>query len=781
MILFETVKKLSPKERFIQIVDGVGEVLEAAVRLRKTAVVTRGLEQFKQLFDELQDIRAKDAEKFERLVLSDDVISLAKKDLERARMELGFNPERHAVGLHTLIDQFLRIHKAAIEVKHEEISRLSVYQLNYVLAKAVTQKGNGMVVEQIINALTEAAQTALQANDRSMYAAAVHWYTDIVFNRLLKAEEKFQIEYLKLFNARCFQLAKLVIREDHSQLFDALTSSLVDGIMPSESWEEPFWKAVQLDRLPRGDMDFDPGPISRRLAGLVSEGLTAEELPKAEALVDEMAAAIRPHLSGEEDLKKFSDTIDELKACLEDRLKLDELMRLVSAIGAYCVFRGAESQLKGLWEYKQPPDADAEYIGHDIIPTKLDRIFSLFYSGLDLSRAYDFHENHHGSEIYYGKYLVLLLARLVDQGNADQLSSSGDPIYLHRIVDRIDRLKGYVEELAPGEQWRSLFRKPKADVFNGLTALLDSAKASAQSHLDEYVVKSPIAAEKVAEFRSNFRKEYDQENVIRKLLIERGTCKDLSSVQDQDRTKENKRELNEVTDKEPFLPQWYSHYVDWGKQYGKRFALTESEYAVKTLLRDLPEYSPKDLGKGPATLEALLAALRHLAQTGYEPSVILTAYDMESMSDLRNAPDYLPQWHQDCPKSDVHGYHGCVRFQDKLIPVFWASRLLAGKACVVDLKRVGVWTQLSPVEDPADEAFRQGEFVIRIESFGHNENRLQELLDKNPPWLQTHDDKRQYLLRRALISIRESFQFDISDVKAGVQVSLKAAEPSTDG
>jgi len=775
MILFETVKNLSPKERFIQIVDGVGEVLEAAVRLRKTALVTRGLEQFKQLFDELQDIRAQDAEKFERLVLSDDVISLAKTDLERARIELGFNPERHAVGLHTLIDQFLRIHKAAIESRHEEISRLSVYQLNYILAKAVTQKGNGLVVEQIINALTEAAQTALHANDRSMYAAAVHWYTDIVFNRLLGDEAKFQIEYLKLFNARCFQLAKLVIREDHNQLFDALTSSLVDGIMPSVSWEEPFWKAVQIDRLPRGDRDFDPGPISRRLSGLVSEGLTAEELPKAEALVDEMAAAIRPHLSGD-DLKKFSDTIDELKVRLEDKLKLDELMRLVSAIGAYCVFRGAESQLKDLWEYKQPPDADAEYIGHDIIPTRLDRVFSLFYSGQDLSRAYDFHENHHGSESYYGKYLVLLLARLVDQGNNDQLPSSGDPIYLHRIVDRIDRLKGYVEELALGEKWRLLFLKPKAEVFKSLTALLDSVKASAQSHLDEYVVKSPIAEEKVAEFRLNFREEFDKENVIRKLLIEHGTYKDLSSVQDQDRTIKNKREYNEVADKEPFLPQWYSHYVDWGKQYGKRFALTESEHAVKILLRDLPKYSPTDLGKGPETLEALLSALRHLTQTGYEPSVILTAYDMESMADLRNTPDYLPHWHQDCPKSDIHGYHGCVRFQDKLIPVFWASRLLDGKACVVDLKRVGIWTQLSPVEDPAEELFRQREFIIRIESFGHNEKRLQELLDKNPPWLQTHEDKRQHLLRRALISIRESFQFDISDVKAGVQVSLKADE-----
>lgn len=768
------VKHPQSQEQFIQSVEGIGEILAAAVGLKKTAVVRSGLKQLNELFDAIQELRIKDINQFEKLILTEDILSRAEKDPEAARFELHYNPSKHAIGLQVLIDQFLKVHKAAIATQHDEASRYSIYHLNDVLAKATIQTGNGLIVRQILNALSEAAQLAMKMGDRSMYAAGVHWYTDTLFTLRRNPEKRFELEYLQIFNDRFFQIACFAIKNRHNHFFSGLVSSLVDGIMPDMNWEEAFWAVARFDVTK--DSDFDPNLYSQRISKLLTDGYSEELQGKLFLVVDEISSLVKKNAKKSIVDAEFLPALQSLKNSLSERIKYDELIRLGLAIGAYCVSQEAEEQLVSLWEYKQPDDADAHYVGHDIIPSGLNRIFSLFYSGQVIYRDYEFHDGHHGTRIYFDRYLVLLLARNAKRNNDDRLNYINNPLILHRIWDSTDHLQQYAREMSSTDIWRGVLKSNGGDLLEKVISQLSKAKESSKSHLDEYVVKTPIAESKLSEFQQNFIEEFESENISRKLLAKYGIYTACPEIQAASAPNSTTRGIKEVANKEPFLRDWYSTYMDTGKPYGRRFAITETEYLAEKLLQTIPCLLPQPNIAPTGFLDSLHSAVRYLEKSGHEATVILSSYDVETNSGFRDSPDYIPQWDANCPKSDIRGYAGCLKHENRLIPIFWVGSSLKKIACVLDLKKIGEWFQYSPIESAEDIPFKHNDFYLRIESFGQSEKALTDILDQNPPWLKNHQDPRGYLLRNVLLTVRESFEYRITDSMAGVQVCFRVNE-----
>ena len=102
------------------------------------------------------------------------------------------------------------------------------------------------------------------------------------------------------------------------------------------------------------------------------------------------------------------------------RFKYNNLLEIIFAVGAYCLFENRPELITYLWEYKQPPDSDSVYIGHDIVPTNINQLIGLYFRKELFARRFDFWVGHHGNELYLKKYFILLLLRLLERIKANE-------------------------------------------------------------------------------------------------------------------------------------------------------------------------------------------------------------------------------------------------------------------------------------------------------------------------------------------------------------------------
>jgi hypothetical protein len=116
-------KKYALKQvKFIETLEGIGDILVFETKFRKNKDVTEGLSRVADIIKKFLSIQKDDPEKFERLLLSQEFFELYEKNKKEAELRLAFYPEKHLISFSTAVNQILRIHEAAIEVKNNEIS-----------------------------------------------------------------------------------------------------------------------------------------------------------------------------------------------------------------------------------------------------------------------------------------------------------------------------------------------------------------------------------------------------------------------------------------------------------------------------------------------------------------------------------------------------------------------------------------------------------------------------------------------------------------------------------
>ncbi len=82
------------------------------------------------------------------------------------------------------------------------------------------------------------------------------------------------------------------------------------------------------------------------------------------------------------------------------------------------MFKQRHDFIEYIWNYKQPPDSDASWIGHDITPKTLSGVLKLYLRLSDFGGKLDFWEGHHGSEKYFKQYFLLILAHIISKDYA---------------------------------------------------------------------------------------------------------------------------------------------------------------------------------------------------------------------------------------------------------------------------------------------------------------------------------------------------------------------------
>jgi len=470
------------QQKIVYALEGIGDILVFDTKRRiKNENIINGLERIREIIKKFIFIQKEDPDKFKQRFLVQDYSNLfnngndEEANLEKILEQIS-DREKHLIPFSTALNQILRIHEAAIEVKNNEISIKVAYNLNLLLDDFSRTPNNELFINQILEKLFDITKIAIKYQDNSMYASSINWYIRIVFNNIQK-EDSFNLSYLKLFDKYFFSSVQYMISENQISLFKGLVSLLVDGIHAPSYNESKIWNYLSIlisilgvEKFKELNKKYRIEKIVVELEDSLSNLDTKEKFENWLKKFNKLKEIFDPYLNQgqrEECRQKEREIVDFTAT----QFKYNNLLEIVFAIGAYCLFKQRYEFIKYLWEYKQPADADASWIGNDIISNDIEQIIKLYFGKYLLERKFDFREDHHGSEIYYKEYFLLLLARVQQnikankEGKYEQLDKYRLPkLNIHRISDlnySIDNLVDTANKIIEKKDVLSILRKNK--------------------------------------------------------------------------------------------------------------------------------------------------------------------------------------------------------------------------------------------------------------------------------------------------------------------------------
>jgi len=772
------------QERFIQSLEGIGDILVFETKRRnRNKIVIQSLKRIENIIKDFLAIQKYDPDKFERLLLAQEFFDLYKKDEKEAKFRLAFDPDKYLISFSTAINQILRIHEAAIETKNDEISRFAIYNLNWVLAEVAQTPKNDLFVEQLLKYLAGATRLAIENQDRSMYDASIHWYIDIVFNKLGQKDSGFDLSYLELFDKYFFSSVKYIVSENQTSLFNALVLSLVDGVYIPDYYSGEVWNYGHLvlhkDLQKYNQLDTKYGIEKRikELANSENDLYTKEKLESWLKKFDELKVIIEPNLDGEQ--RKEAQGIEEkIRNFAISQFKYQNLLEIIFAIGAYCLFKQRYGFIKYLWEYKQPPDSDASWIGQDITPRTLNEVIQFYFRKGLFERKFDFWEGHHGSEKYYKQYFLLLLARILQgisadiEGRYSQIENFKLPdLHIYRLNDIEHSIDDFIQLAAELKQNTTMLEEIGIDttkldeIFDvKLVLFLKKIKEESIKQISAKHKSGNISQKRVEEFKKEVLKSFYETANLREIFINFFKAY-------EDKTKErvlSKKErfgiINIVNDKASFFDEWRVHYVGWGENYGRDLASGENSHLLDEIAKDCQEISKEDF-------EATLLKFKNLKD------IVIFATNATVWQFFENSKNFKPKWYRDVKQLEIKGFCGWYDFNGQLIPVFETyHHKIEKQVLILNKNKIGKLIQLSPLNEGEDENLVKDIFYINVQAFSENNDLMEQFIKKSPEWLKKIGDEqkqREHLQERVLIHIFERFEYNKPKDFEGYKLFLK--------
>jgi hypothetical protein len=259
----------------------------------------------------------------------------------------------------------------------------------------------------------------------------VTWYFHTVFRKEL------DLSYLAILTEHFRQVGQDIIANDRWRLFTSMVSSLHNSILVPIDHTQELWdyehEWVPFDVTQRLDQEHGTRRRVESLMRSAGEVALIEEYQEWLKEIAELDAILDAHISPEHRDEK-DKLLVELKEFVAASLKFNVLREAIFALGAFAVMERRPNYIKYLWEYRQPGDADATWVGTDITPTNLREAVSFYFKKGYFGRNILVWKERHGSRVYLQRYFLLLLARFLQpvvesDGRYPELESFSLPVF----------------------------------------------------------------------------------------------------------------------------------------------------------------------------------------------------------------------------------------------------------------------------------------------------------------------------------------------------------------
>jgi hypothetical protein len=760
------------QEKFIQSLEGIGDILVFETRKKKNKFVIENLQEIFSIFETFFAIKDKNPEKFDKLVLGEEFQKLYEQNKEEAGLRLAFNSEKYLVGFSSIIDQLVRVHEAGVLSTNDEVSRSAIVQLIWILEVTTKLPGNDIFVEQIVRTLSNAGRLAMKHDDRSTYLAFLDWYSHAVFG--LTEREKFHLSYLETLDSNFFGNIRYIISNNKESLFHRFVASLVDGLHISihndvfkyahAFMNIDFKKYSALDD--KLEIEKNVRELDESYEHLYSKEALDKWLAKFEVLKENLEVNF-PEVKKED----IEEVEKEVRDAAISKFKYNNLLEGVFSIGAYCVAEKKYEFIKYLWEYKQPPDADASWVGHDIVPENLEQLIDFYFRKSSFERKMDFRDGHKGSERYYKFYFLLLLLRYLKNipssggGQYPQFNDFRLPDFNVGRLSSIEHETGELITLGKDLVKEGLLlhtlgfdANDSEELERKMVSFLIILKEKAELGLDIKHQNKNISPRKVNEFKngfvSGFYENANFRDIFRNFLHQYQEALNIEGG--------NRLGINQVEDKAVFFDSWYVHYGEMGEHYGSNMAILEDAYLFSEVEKNCEE--AVGLDKALEQFSVLDDAFIVFSGVG---------------SFFSKNENFHTKWSNETPDPlDVKGYEGRYKFQDKLIPVFEVnSNRNEDGVLILSRNQFGSLNQYSPLNNESPKLLKDI-FYMKIQALSDDEDLMDKLIQSPPEWLSKIKEKEkriELLNTRALIQIFGSYEFKKHPQFAGYFLKIKSS------
>jgi len=708
-----------------------------------------------------------------------------------AELRLKLFPDKYLIIFSSAINQLIRINESALYIKNKEIIRESIYCITDILKDLTRQSKNDLFVKQILDILYELTDYSIKNKDETLYYFSTFWYINIVFNEY--NENKFDISYLSDFNKYFFRSIIYAISENQFSLFNIVVKNLYEGFFDRSMLDKKIYDYYllinKLDRNSYNNLNEEYRIFEkiRDFENSQNEIYSEDDINKSlEKLNDclnklsEIKNILLPYLNEEQ--KTLSQEIEsEVKEYLYFKFKFDSLIEIVFGICAFCIFKQKPEYIKYLWNYKQPKDSEATWIGHDIVPNSINNLVNLYFKrGIYniYNRRYDFYEEHHGSEIYYKKYFLLLLGRIIQSS----IKSNKDPYELikdykipdmniYRLNDLLNSIGGLIDisvKLKEENEFLNLldFDIELADrIFDEyMKNFLNALKIKTQERISYLQMTTPISQNKVNEFKNNFIEGFYKTVIIREFFKHFNLYNDKT-----DKITKNKLEtlgLSKIFDKGAFFDEWHITYLpDLGSYFGGQFSLYENSY----LFKKIASFCKKKINEN--RFDYAIERLNNLS------NVVIFATFSAINKFFENSKNFITKYHRYEERIDINGFDGWYLFKDLYIPIFSIGNIKdINQILILDISKLGTLIQYSPLENEDNVNLIKDIFNINIISLSENKELIEEILTKQPDLfkdIEKREDKIKRLKESVIIEIYEKFEFKKHEQFSGFKIILK--------
>lgn len=571
--------------------------------------------------------------------------------------------------------------------------------------------------------------------------------------------------YFRCLRDNVFLFVNKGEKEDIESLFRFLFGYVSIGAAANSRDASPLWDLRLSLKKPLGELANELEILQGRVRWLVTE----KELESWENRLESVWEITELKNKGHEGQNIKIQLLDMAYDCM----MFNKLLLLMMEFGAYCLFKRRFDQIRELWEYKQPPDATSKWCGHDLVPSSADEILGLFWRFYDDVDRYDSPiGGHHGLSQYFHRYIILLLARSLEDKMPGKGSSGGSislslkcfhPSELSSAQFCVEKLMEVSQKLLEEKELLDTLGFPEKNrkflfgrkIPKEIEKFCDRCK----KQIEKKVSTGEVSKTKVDDFVNEFLKAFENNAILRSIYKKQGAFQDLSNQEDT--TGEKAFGVFQLDNKEIFLVESTVDYSGTPIWYAEGLANGEDAYLLSILKKNSKTV---DFSEEVFPLEAVMKTL-DLFEDLSDVYVIVSFDWIQCLQE----PGFYEHCSFKSPEKQDH-VNGFVLFRDSKIPCILArsNQMPDRDTClVVDMKRAGKLVVLNPVtqdwkEDTNSPGPRDG-FFFDIRALSHTQEIKEEMLKNPPEWLLEMGDSQAqeaFLNTKVRLIIQE--RFDLS-------------------
>lgn len=354
--------------------------------------------------------------------------------------------------------------------------------------------------------------------------------------------------------------------------------------------------------------------------------------------------------------------------------------------------------------------------------------------------------------------------------------------YLARAAEQDNSaIKNIVADIKENRSpWREILSEAETSHADLLLAAIEKIKAAQKEEEQKRLRSEKISPERITFFRDEIKKYLSEYARMKKMMQKLGL---FQSSYDQS-PPEGIRSwgFNQLDEKAVFLDNWYSEHVGWGQSYGEGLARSEDRISFKRMIDAIPDKKEIIAQDSISEIEKAISEANLK-----DPIVIQSLSHSIEYEELRGHEKFIAHYDEKCPQtkiSGLEGFIGVLTFKKGSstvdVPVFdifvGSDALLKNKILVTDIQRFACWHQFAPVEKEADRLYVDGDLLVHVSDLNQDDTLRTEILNQNPDWLQSKDNKEDYLRGRVVIKVFERFDIEIKAPEAAVCLSVTDAE-----